>query len=50
VTQIRRFGDRPTAPDKIKQFILADDAIPALDQVDEQIKDLRSDRDCLAAA
>ena len=47
----RRFGNDPFAPDRLDQFIPADDALAVADQIFEQIEDLRFDGDggCTAA-
>jgi len=39
-----RFGDDPPAPDRIQQIVLADDARAVLDQMSQQVEDLRPDR------
>ena len=44
------FGDDAAVPDGLDQVILGDDAVTVLDQVNQEIKHLRLDRDGLAAA
>ena len=39
------FGDDPSVPDRVEQIVLADDVLAVLDQMDEQVEDLRPDRD-----
>ena len=46
----RRLGNNSPFPDGVEQIILADHPITVVDQVDEQIEDLRSDIDQLGAA
>ena len=46
----RRLGNDSPFPDGVEQIILADHAITVVDQVDEQIEDLRPDIDQLGAA
>ena len=46
----RRVGDDAAVPDGLDQVILGDDAVTVLDQVNQEIKHLRLDRDGLAAA
>ena len=44
-----RFGDDPPAPHRIQQVVLADDALAVLHQIEQQVEDLRPDRDRLAS-
>jgi hypothetical protein len=46
----RRLGNDSPFPDGVEQIIFADHPITVVDQVDEQIEDLRSDIDQLVAA
>ena len=47
VTGQGRFGDDPPTPHRIQQIILADDALAVLHQVEQQVEDLRPDRNRL---
>jgi len=44
----RRIGYDPPAPNRLEQFILADNAVAMADQIDDQIEDLGRDGDQLA--
>ena len=46
----RRIGDDTPAPHRLQQIVLADDALAVLQQVDEEVEDLRLHSDLLAAA
>jgi hypothetical protein len=41
----RRFRDDPPAPDRLQEIVLADDAVAILHQIDQEVEDLRLDRD-----
>jgi hypothetical protein len=45
----RRWGDAHARPQGVEQLVRGNDALAALDQVDEEVEDLRLDRDPLAA-
>ena len=45
-----RIRHDPPAPDRGDEIVLADDAVAALQQVQQQVEDLRLDRDGLGAA
>ena len=45
-----RFRNDPAIPDIFDQIVLGDDALAIFDQINQQIEDLRLDRDVLAAA
>jgi len=45
-----RIGDDPPAPHRRQQIVFADDALAVLQQVDEEVEDLRLHSDLLAAA
>ena len=45
-----RFRNDPAIPDIFDQIVLGDDALAIFDQINQQIEDLRLDRDALAAA
>src|SRR5262245_2387352 len=42
-----RFGDDASAPHRVQQIMLADDAFVVPHQIDQQVEDLRSDRNRL---
>ena len=44
----RRVGDEAVAPDAVEQLVLGDDAVAVLDQVGEDVEDLRLERDVRA--
>jgi hypothetical protein len=44
-----RFRDDPTSPHDIQQLILADDVLTVPHQIEQQVEDLRPDRDRLGA-
>jgi len=44
----RRFRDDPAAPDRLQEIVLADDAFAVPNQVDQEVEDLRFERDPLA--
>ena len=46
---IVEFGDDPAAPDRLQEIVLADDAFAVPNQVDQEVEDLRFERDPLAA-
>ncbi len=48
MTGQRRLGNDPSVPYRIEQIVLADDVLAVLDQMDEQVEDLRPDGDGLA--
>src|SRR5262249_61304999 len=41
----RRVGHDSAVPDSLNQIVLADHALPVLQQIDQQVEHLRSDRD-----
>jgi len=41
----RRCGDDPAAPDGLQEVVLADHTIAVIDQIEQQIEDLRLDGD-----
>jgi len=46
----RRIQHDPSAPYRLQQVVLADDRIPLLHQIEEEVEDLRFDGDRLGAA
>ena len=44
-----RFGDDASAPHHVQQLILADDVLTVLHQIEQQVEDLRPDRNGLGA-
>src|SRR5918994_1851026 len=49
MTGERRFGDDPSVPHHIQQLVLADDVLTVLHQIEQQVEDLRPDRNGLGA-
>ena len=47
VTGQGRFGDDPPVPHRLQQIVLADDAFAVAHQVDQQVEDLRPNRNDL---
>jgi hypothetical protein len=45
----RRIRHDPTAPDRLQEVVLADDAIAVLHQINQEVEHLRFERDQLAA-
>jgi hypothetical protein len=45
----RRIGDDPAAPHRRQEIVLADDALAVLQQINENVEDLRLQGDVLAA-